>query len=258
MRHLKGVSKDQRPTRTSTNRPAAPATGEGQPPAARSSRAEIDAFVSRARTAAPATDGRRGRLMFALDATMSRQPTWDSACRIQAEMFDEAGRIGGLDIQLVYFRGFDECRASRWVSEASRLRDLMTGIQCRGGLTQIRKVLRRAIDETRKEKIQAVVYVGDAMEENIDELCARAGELGLLKVPVFLFQEGDNPEASRAFAEIARLTGGAHLTLRGNAADELGRLLRAVAVYAAGGRKALADMSARGEEGARLLIGKLG
>lgn len=231
--------------------------GDGRTPAARSSRSEIDAFVSRARTAAPAPSGRRGRLMFALDATMSRQPTWDSACRIQAQMFDEAGRIGGLDIQLVYFRGYDECRASGWVSEAARLRDLMTGIQCRGGLTQIRKVLRRAIDETRKEKVQAVVYVGDCMEENIDELCARAGELGLLKVPVFLFQEGGNPDAARAFAEIARLTGGAHLTFRADAADELGRLLRAVAVYAAGGRKALADMSARGEEGARLLIGKL-
>ncbi|WP_367198145.1 VWA domain-containing protein [Amorphus sp. 3PC139-8] len=226
-------------------------------PAKRSSRADIDAFVTRAHTLAP-TSETRGRLMFALDATMSRQPTWDQACKIQAEMFEETGRIGGLDIQLVYFRGIDECRASRWISDATRLRDIMTRIDCRGGLTQIRKVLRRAIDETRRERVQAVVYVGDSMEENIDELCARAGELGLLKVPVFVFQEGTNSAASTAFAEIARLSGGAHLTFSTGAADELGRLLRAVAVYAAGGRRALADMSARGEEGARLLIGKLG
>lgn len=238
-------------------RPPAARTAGETPLATRSSRADIDAFVARA-AVAPSTGGRRGRLMFALDATMSRQPTWDRACRIQAEMFQEAGRIGGLDIQLVYFRGFNECRASRWVSDTVRLRDLMTRIDCRGGLTQIRKVLSRAIEETRRERVQAVVYVGDCMEEDVDELCARAGELGLLKVPVFVFQEGQNAAAGAAFAEIARLTGGAHLTFSAEAADELGRLLRAVAVYAAGGRKALADMSARGEEGARLLIGKMG
>lgn len=256
MRHLGIVSEKERQTQRPMTQPS-PDTRSETRPAERSSRADIDAFVARARTTAPAT-GARGRLMFALDATMSRQPTWDRACRIQAEMFEETGKIGGLDIQLVYFRGFDECRASRWISNAGRLRDIMTRIDCRGGLTQIRKVLKRAIDETRRERVQAVVYVGDSMEENVDELCARAGELGLLKVPVFVFQEGSNQAASAAFAEIARLSGGAHLTFSAGSADELRRLLRAVAVYAAGGRQALADMSARGEQGAQLLIGKLG
>ena len=229
----------------------------GRAPADRASASEIDAFLRRVEQAAPPSGGRRGRLMFALDATMSRQPTWDRACQIQAEMFEEAGKVGGLDVQLVYFRGFNECRASKWVSDPLRLAELMSRIDCRGGMTQIRKVLRQALDEARKQPVQALVYVGDGMEENVDELCQRAGELGLLKVPVFLFQEGREPNASRAFAEIARLTGGAHLHLEAGAAGELGRLLRAVAVYAAGGRKALADMSARGERGARLLIEKL-
>ncbi|MDQ0317132.1 hypothetical protein J2S73_003609 [Amorphus orientalis] len=247
--------KDRQTLRPGTAAPAA--SRDHGPPTERSSRADIEAFVARAQSTAPAPEGPRGRLMFALDATMSRQPTWDRACRIQAEMFEEAGEIGGLDIQLVYFRGFDECRASKWISNAERLRDVMTGIECRGGLTQIRKVLRRAIDETRRERVQAVVYVGDCMEEDVDALCARAGELGLLKVPVFIFQEGNNGPASAAFSEIARLTGGAHLSFSASAPDELRRLLRAVAVYAAGGRKALADMSARGEKGAQLLIGKM-
>ena len=112
--------------------------GEKSPPAERSSQAEIDAFLAQARAAVPAGDG-RGRMIFALDATMSRQPTWDTALRLQSEMFEEAGRIGGLDVQLVYFRGFNECRASRWVSDARALRDLMTKIDCRGGHTQIGK-----------------------------------------------------------------------------------------------------------------------
>ncbi|MEM8853050.1 MAG: VWA domain-containing protein [Pseudomonadota bacterium] len=226
-------------------------------PTEASSKGAIDAFLARAKAMAPATDGRRGRLMFALDATMSRQPTWDRACAIQAEMFDEAGAVGGLDIQLVYFRGFGECRASKWVSDASRLGDLMTRIDCRGGLTQINKVLRRAIDETRKTPVQAVVYVGDAMEEDVDRLCDKAGELGLLKVPLFLFQERHDPAAASAFKEMARLSGGAHLTFDNSAGGELSRLLRAVAVYAAGGRRALEDRSRAGDGGARLLLEKL-
>lgn len=222
-----------------------------------SSRAEIDAFIDRARNATVATGGRRGRLMFALDATMSRQPTWDRACAIQADMFAEAGAVGGIDVQLVYFRGFGECRASKWVGDAERLAALMTRITCRGGLTQIGKVLAKALEETRRTPVQAVVFIGDSMEEDIDRLCARAGELGMLKVPVFLFQERRDPVAARAFAQIARLSGGAHLTFDNSAGAELARLLRAVAVYAAGGRKALEARSRGGDPQARLLLGKL-
>jgi hypothetical protein len=227
----------------------------GQP--ATSRRSEIDSFLERARTMAPGTGGERGRLMFALDATMSRQPTWDRACAIQADMFEEAASVGGLDIQLVYFRGFGECRASKWVSDGGQLGDLMTRIDCRGGLTQIGKVLTKALEETKKKPVQALVYIGDSMEEDVDRLCARAGELGLLKVPVFVFQERRDPVASRAFAEIARLSGGAHLTFDDSAGQELARLLKAVAVYAAGGRKALADRGRKGDGGARLLLEKL-
>ncbi len=232
-----------------------PAPAEGRTPAA-SSRGDIDAFLARARATAPPVSG-RGRLIFALDATMSRQPTWDRACQVQAGMFAEAASVGGLDIQLVYFRGFRECRASKWVSDGGRLGELMTGITCRGGLTQIRKVLARAIEETRRAPVQALVYIGDAVEEDIDLLCDRAGELGLLKVPIFLFQERRDPAASQAFAEMARLSRGAHLTFDDAAGGELARLLRAVAVYAAGGRRALADRSRGGDGGARLLLEKL-
>jgi hypothetical protein len=188
---------------------------------------------------------------MALDATMSRQPTWDIACKLQAEMFEEAGKIGGLDIQLLYFRGFGECRASRWVSDARALSDLMTGIQCRGGQTQIGKVLTHARHENAKKKIAAMVFVGDALEEPIDDLAAKAGELGLLGVRVFVFQEGRNPIAEAGFREIARLTSGAYARFDNNAAGQLRELLRAVAVFAAGGLKALAD---KGGVGGRRLL----
>jgi hypothetical protein len=225
----------------------APAT-RGEPaksaPAKSSSRAEIDAFVSRARTLAPSVEpGQRGRLIFALDATMSRQPTWDEACKLQADMFRETAAVGGLDVQLVYYRGLAECRASPWVSDARRLAGLMEKIDCRGGHTQIGRVLAHA--RGANPKVQVLVFVGDAMEEAVDDLCAAAGELGLRGVPAFMFQEGHDPVTESAFREIARLTHGAYCRFDVGAAHELAELLRAAAVYAAGGVKALADLSAR-------------
>lgn len=221
--------------------PAEKVTGEAET-ASRSG--EIDRFLADARAMAPsATVDGRGRLIFALDATMSRQPTWDRAMQLQAEMFEEAGKVGSLDVQLVYFRGFNECRASRWVSNTKGLRDLMTGIDVRGGHTQIGKVLSHARKETRKKKVNVLVFVGDALEEAIDDLAAKAGELGLLGVKLFIFQEGHNPMVERGFRELARLTGGAYARFDPNAAGQLAQLLRAAAVYAAGGLKALRKSS---------------
>ena len=230
-------------------------TTPGRTPAPASSRAEIDTFLAQVKELAPSTEpGQRGRLVFALDATMSRQPTWDTACRLQADMFREAAAIGGLDVQLVYYRGLSECRASRWVSQADRLAALMERIDCRGGHTQIGKIIAHARRETEKAKAQALVFVGDAMEEKLDDLCHSAGELGLLGVPAFMFQEGDDAIAGQAFREIARLTGGAYCRFDPGAAHQLGELLRAAAAYAAGGMRALTDLSARRNAGAIKLI----
>ncbi|MBS4081922.1 MAG: VWA domain-containing protein [Rhizobiales bacterium] len=222
-----------------------------------SPRGEVDAFLAKAKSLGPRMDGRRGRLAFALDATMSRQPTWDLACKLQAEMFEETGAIGGLDVQLIYFRGLRECRASKWNSDPARLGEIMAGIACQGGHTQIGRVLEHVRSESRTAKIDALVYVGDAMEEPVDHLCAIAGELGLLGVPAFMFQEGGDPVAENAFREIARLTKGAWCPFDAGAASQLRELLRAAAAYAAGGHKALGDLSRRGGRGATRLIEQL-
>src|SRR5262245_58702969 len=249
----------QRPDDTSLAKAAnPPAENPANPPAKRSSRADVDAFMSEVKRLTPATAaGQRGRLIFALDATMSRQPTWDTACRLQADMFREAAAIGGLDVQLVYFRSLAECRASRWVADADRLAELMSRIDCRGGHTQIAKVLSHTRNETERVKVQALVYVGDAMEEAIDDLCAAAGRLGLLGVPAFMFQEGYDPVAEQAYREVARLSRGAYCRFDPGAAHELAELLRAAAAYAAGGVKALADLKARHSAGAQKLLEQL-
>jgi hypothetical protein len=214
---------------------------------------DIAAFVAKARATSPNTAGARGRLVFALDATMSRQPTWDMACALQADMFREAAALGSLDIRLVYYRGFNECRATGWISDSAQLAKLMSKIDCRGGNTQIGKVLSEARREATASGVRAVVFVGDAMEERVDDLCAKAGELGLLKVPVFMFQEGHDLVAEQAFREIARLTGGAWCRFDPGAAAQLRELLRAAAAYAAGGRQALLAMSKTGSGAAKLL-----
>ena len=226
----------------------------GALPEARPSASEdIAAFVAKARAMSPHAAGARGRLVFALDATMSRQPTWDMACALQADMFREAAALGSLDIRLIYYRGLNECRASAWISDSAQLAKLMARIDCRGGNTQIGKVLSEARREATASGVRAVVFVGDAMEEAIDQLCAKAGELGMLKVPVFMFQEGHDLAAEQAFREIARLTGGAWCRFDPGAAAQLRELLRAAAAYAAGGREALLRLSKTGSGAAKLL-----
>jgi hypothetical protein len=217
---------------------------------------DIAAFLSKAKAMSPFAPGGKGRLVFALDATMSRQPTWDMACTLQADMFREAASLGSLNIRLIYYRGFDECRASSWISDSAVLAKLMGKIDCRGGNTQIGKVLSEARREAVASGVRTVVFVGDAMEENVDDLCAKAGELGLLKVPVFMFQEGHDAAVERAFREIARLTGGAWSRFDPGAAAQLRELLRAAAAYAAGGREALLQLS-RNEVGAAGLLGQM-
>ena len=216
---------------------------------------DIEAFLARVReTPVPVAAGERGRLVLAMDATMSRQHSWDQAISIQADMFAEAGRIGGLDVQLVYFRGHGECRASKWTPDTATLARLMSGIRCRGGNTQILRVLKHLRAEAGAGKVNACVYVGDAMEEPIDQLAELAGEIGLLGVPVFMFQEGEDRAAETGFREIARLSRGAYFRFGRDSALVLRELLTAVAVYAAGGYKALSDHSAAHGGAAALLL----
>ena len=225
----------------------------------KSSKAAIDAFLEKV-SSTPVTKsaGERGRLIFAMDATASREPTWDRACHIQSEMFKETAALGGLDIQLCYYRGFREFKASQWLSSSDELLKRMTRVSCRGGYTQLEKVLHQAIQQTKQKKVQALVFVGDCMEEDVDQLCQFAGELGMLGVPAFLFHEGAEPVAQRAFKQIARLTGGAYCSFDATSAGQLRDLLRAVAVYAAGGQSALQDFSKDRSEVVRKLTRQLG
>jgi hypothetical protein len=218
----------------------------------------VETFLRQvARTPPPEPGAGRGRLIFAMDATASREPSWDRACQVQGQMFLETAALGGLDVQLVYYRGFNECKASRWVDNPSDLVRLMTGVFCLAGQTKIARVLQHAISETEKKRVSALVFVGDAFEEDLDQVGHAAGRLGMLGVRAFVFQEGHHPEAERGFRHIARLTNGVHCRFDSSSPQQLRDLLGAVAAYAAGGRRALADLSKRSGAEVRLLASQL-
>jgi hypothetical protein len=205
---------------------------------------EVAEFLRQA-AKTPVTSAPRGRLIFALDATASRQPTWDRACRLQGDMFAAAAELGGLALQLVWYRGYGEFQIEPWLTNSAELQRRMTSVQCRGGLTQIGRVLEHAVRETQRHRVDALVLVGDCLEEPVDSLCHQAGQLGLLGVPAFVFQEGSDSGAALGFREIARLTRGAYCAFDAGSARQLRELLKAVAVYAVGGRPALTEFGRR-------------
>ena len=212
----------------------------------RSKKTDVACFlekVAKTPTVKPAAD--RGRLIFAMDATASREPTWNSACQIQSQMFDETAALGGLEIQLYFYRGQTEFSASPWLRSSEELKRRMREVYCVGGMTQISQMLRHALRETARQKVNALVFVGDCIEESVEKLCQQAGELGMQGVPLFLFQEGHEPGAEKAFRKMAQLSGGAYCPFNAGSARQLAELLGAVAVYAAGGRRALEDYGRR-------------
>ena len=181
----------------------------------------------------------RPRLLFAIDATASRQPTWDQASHLQQEMFLSSQQTASLTVQLCYYRGFHDFFTSAWLSNSTELAKLMSGVQCEGGHTQIGRLLKHAQAEHRKAAIKALVFIGDAVEENPDTLGELAGQCGLLKLPLFMFQEGRDRLVQQTFSHMARVSGGAFAHFDVNSAGTLAALLGAVARYAAGGRTAL-------------------
>jgi hypothetical protein len=209
-----------------------------KPPSRRSSPGEIDRFLQQSRNLSEYVE-KHPRLLFAVDATASRQPTWDTACEIQHEMFTATHKVASLAVQLCYFRGFHDFSSSAWLTDSTKLARQMSAVRCEGGHTQIARLLRHAQTEHQKVTIKALVFIGDAIEENPDTLCNLAGQCGLLKLPLFMFQEGRDPTVTATFKDMARLSGGAFAIFDHHSAARLAALLGAVARYAAGGRKAL-------------------
>jgi hypothetical protein len=178
------------------------------------------------------------RMIFAMDATGSREPTWEMAGKLHREM---GAALGGLSLRLVFFRGA-ECKMSPWVAGGQRLAGLMTKVRCATGYTQIGRVLQHVLTESREHTIRALVYVGDCCEESAEELFTLAEQLKRQKIPIFVFHEGTDSVAEPIFRRLAQITDGIYASFDAGSAEQLRKLLAGAADYAAGRHKSISDL----------------
>lgn len=217
-------------------------TVQGGKAVAQSGSSAVAAFVAKAGAVAQPSSPipplhRVPRVVFAMDATASRQPTWSRAHRIQGSMFETMSGRG--QVQLASYGGFG-FTASPWADDSKELMDAMASVRCVAGHTQIGKVLAHVAQENRQTRVSAAVLVGDTMEEQEHDLVSQARRLGTLGIPVFVFHEVGNERAEPALRRIAEASGGAYARFEeGDPAGVLQPLLGAVAAYAEGGKKAL-------------------
>lgn len=191
----------------------------------------------------PAARSGKGKVIFIVDATASREATWSKTMDLQFKAFDA---MKGLEVQLVYFRGDrkeKEIKASPFIRKPDVLRRLMGKIECIAGSTQIVRALTHVRVQQQSNPAAAVVYVGDVCEDNHAVAVEAAHATG---VRVFVLHETDDykPRGSRAtdrrdddedenvlcFKRMAEATGGAY-TVFSSKNSEMGEMMAEVARY---------------------------
>jgi len=213
--------------------------------------------ASHAKQVAEFLQKQRTEIAFVIDATASREPTWDAASQLQGEMFSEVAKLGGLEMTVIYFRGMDEVGASNSTSDAHELHHFMGRIRCEGGYTKYARAFERVRQEHQRAPFTAVIAIGDMLEEEPRTLYDAVAGLG---VPLFAFQEGhdfqqrETLRLREAFQELARLTKGAYHAFDAGSIAQLRELLQAVARFAVGGLTALEDLHT---PSARKLLGQM-
>ncbi|WP_235355384.1 vWA domain-containing protein [Aliterella atlantica] len=184
---------------------------------------------------------KRPRLLFAMDATASREASWNIAKEITGAMFEAVP--GELDVALVYHSGGRLQQMTEFSSQAKAFLDKVQSVRCSAGGTALNQILDAA---TQAPGLKALIYIGDCFEENPALAVELAEQLKLRGVRCFMFHDSssqsqgyDTQGASRVFKEIARITGGALLPFHEKSPALVRELLAAIALYATGGIKAL-------------------
>lgn len=181
--------------------------------------------------------GGKGRLIFALDLTGSREHSLKQARIATAAMFDTIKALGAVAIKLVYYRG-SEIKATHWQNDPAVLAHSMRRLSCETGYTQIARMLRLALDE--HEPVCGVVFVGDHCEDDPGELRDLAQALGRKSCRCFVFHEcADHDdrsiEAKPIFKAMASLSGGVYVEFKPDSGAVLREMLGNVGALAAAG-----------------------
>lgn len=200
----------------------------------------------------------RPRLLFTMDATASREPSWNVAKEITGAMFEAVP--GALDVALAYHGGGRLQEITPFSASAKAFLDKLHMVQCRAGCTALNKILNAAIDIPR---LKALIYVGDCFEESTIEAVELAQQLKLKGVRCFMFHDTssgnqgyDVKTARTIFEQIAQITGGALLPFDENSPGMVKALLEAIAIFASLGIKAL-EQKTKYLPAARLLLDQM-
>ena len=194
-------------------------------------------------------------LLIAFDATASRQNMWETAKKVQSELFQTATETAHITAKIGYFRGHEECRISKAHNNADQIVNLMNSVKCQAGGTQLGKLLKHS--QTSKQ--DAVIYTGDTIDpvEDFEHLKNLASEQ---PAPWYIIHDQSNHPGKEAFSnfqQLAKLTGGAAMSYGKESAERetsLKETFAAIAALSTGGLKAL---SAQKTEPALRLLASL-
>jgi hypothetical protein len=199
---------------------ALPAMGHAEPPAV-------------------AGNSSRPRLVFAVDATASREPAWAAARQVTDSLVKALP--GELDVSLAVHGGSRVHTFTEFTSNASVLRDRAAGVTCQAGLTRLLPILATSL---KQPSVRVIIYIGDVFEESLPHGRDLANQLGSRGTKLFVLHDTSDASARRdaeIFWDLAKRTGGCVLPFDANAPGRLRDLLSAVAVYAVGGEKLLRE-----------------
>ncbi len=184
-------------------------------------------------TAAPL----RPRLIFAVDATASREPAWTAARQVTDVLVKALP--GALDVALAVHGGSRVHTFTAFTSDANTLRDRAAGVSCVAGTTRLLPILSASL---KHPSVRVVIYIGDVFEENLQRGRHIADAMGAQNTKLIVLHDTADPAARRdaeVFWDLAKRTGGCVLPFDAAASGRLRDILSAVAVYAVGGEKLL-------------------
>src|SRR5580658_5305311 len=181
----------------------------------------------------------RPRLVFAVDATASREPAWKAARQVTDALVKALP--GELDVALAVHGGSRVHTFTAFTNDAATLRDRAAGVSCEAGLTRLLPILSASL---KQPSVRVIVYIGDVFEENLSHGRNLADSLGQRGTKLIVLHDTADPSARRdaeLFWDLAKRTGGCVLPFDASAPGRLRDILSAVAVYAVGGEKLLRE-----------------
>jgi len=179
-------------------------------------------------------------IIFAVDATASREHFWSETIKIQDKMFSTAQKAGAnLHAQLVSYSGetFDgEIHRTPWHNDAHALSDHLRSVRCAPSQTQIEKVFRHALNECCKRDVHALILVGDSYEENVPTLVRLASQINQKGIKLFMFHDTKTTctaeDTLTVFKKIAKAAEGFYVPFNVGDLAVLGDYLKVVGALA--------------------------